>query len=49
MDEYYMTHIGEDKYMDDPYAYRLIVSKERGSLTKELKGSFKEKLITLSS
>jgi hypothetical protein len=47
MDEYYMTHIGED--MDDPHAYLLIVSKERGSLTKELKGSFKEKLIILSS
>jgi hypothetical protein len=21
MNEYYMAHIGEDKYMDDPYAH----------------------------
>jgi hypothetical protein len=38
MDEYYMTHIGEDKYMDDPYAYWLIVSKECGSFDKRIKG-----------
>jgi hypothetical protein len=48
MDEYYMAHIGEDKYMDHPYAHWLNVSKECGSLTKELKGSFKEKLVILS-
>jgi hypothetical protein len=67
MDEYYMTHIGEDKYMDDPYAHWLMssnewiyimgifcedelhVSKECGSLTKNKKGSYKDKLVILSS
>jgi hypothetical protein len=49
MDEYYMAHIGEDQYMDDSYAHWLNVSKECGRLTKELKGSFKEKLVILSS
>jgi hypothetical protein len=27
MDEYYMVHIGEDKYMDDPYAHWLNVKR----------------------
>jgi hypothetical protein len=49
MNEYYLSHIREDKYMDDPYAHWLNVSKECGSLTKELKGSFKQKLVILSS
>jgi hypothetical protein len=49
MDEYYMAHIGEDKYMDDLYAHWLNVFKEIGSLTKELKGSFEDKLAILSS
>jgi hypothetical protein len=49
MNEYYLSHIREDKYMDDPYAHWLNVSKEYGSLTKELKGSFKQKLVILSS
>jgi hypothetical protein len=49
MNEYYMAHIGEDKCMDDPYAHWLNVSKECGSLTKNIKRSFKEKLVILSS
>jgi hypothetical protein len=44
-----MAHIGKDKCMDDLYAHWLNVSKECGSLTKELKGSFEEKLVILSS
>jgi hypothetical protein len=27
MDKYYMVHIGEDKYMDDPYAHWLNVKQ----------------------
>jgi hypothetical protein len=27
LDEYYMAHIGEDKYMDDPYAHWLNVKQ----------------------
>jgi hypothetical protein len=67
LDEYYMAHIGEDKYVIDPYANWLMssneciyileifhedelhVSKECGSLTKNKKGSYKEKLVILSS
>jgi hypothetical protein len=49
MNEYYMAHIGEDRCMDDPYAHWLNISKKCGSFTKELKGSFKEKLVILSS
>jgi hypothetical protein len=28
LDEYYMAHIGEDKYMNDPYAHWLMSSNE---------------------
>jgi hypothetical protein len=48
MNEYYMAHIGEDKCMDDPYAYWLNVSKECSSLTKKYKGIIqKNKLVIL--
>jgi hypothetical protein len=43
MNEYYMTHIGEDKCMDDPYAHWLNVSKECGCLTKEIQRDHSER------